>query len=248
MIALGIDIGGSGIKAAPVSLIDGVLTKKRIRFDTPQPSSPEKVMEVVSRLVQEFGWRGPVGCTFPGVVRSGVTLSAANVDKGWLGFPAQATFEERLGQRVVILNDADAAGLAELSFGAARGRNGTVLVLTLGTGLGSALFREGVLVPNTEFGHLTMYGDSAERYMTDSARKREKLSWSGWAARINEYLVITDRLLSPDYYILGGGVSNKHDKFFSYLKAGAPIVPAKLRNRAGIVGAAILADAAKTSA
>ena len=242
MLALGIDIGGSGIKAAPVSLIDGVLTRRRIRIDTPQPSTPERVIEVVAHLVQEFAWRGPIGCTFPGVVRAGRTLSAANVDKAWIGYPLQAALQERIGQAVALVNDADAAGLAELHFGAARGQMGTVLVCTLGTGLGSALFREGVLVPNTEFGHLPMYGDSAERYMTDSARRREKLGWSVWAARVNEFLALTDRLLSPDFYILGGGVSKKHEQFISHLQAGAPIVPAKLRNRAGIVGAGILAD------
>lgn len=241
MIALGIDMGGSGIKAAPVNLIDGVLTMKRLRIDTPQPSTPESVVEVVARIVQEFAWRGPIGCTFPGVVRAGQTLSAANVDKAWIGYPAQAALQERLGQSVVLVNDADAAGLAELQFGAARGQLGTVLVFTLGTGLGSALFREGVLVPNTEFGHLPMYGDSAERYMTDSARRREKLSWPVWAARVNEFLALVDRLLSPDYYIFGGGVSKRHDKFLPYLRAGAPIMPAKLRNQAGIVGAALLA-------
>ena len=242
MLALGIDMGGSGIKAAPVNLIDGVLTMKRLRIDTPQPSTPESVVEVVARASSK---------NLPGMVRSaalsrasfvqGQTLSAANVDKAWIGYPAQAALQERLGQSVVLVNDADAAGLAELQFGAARGQLGTVLVFTLGTGLGSALFREGVLVPNTEFGHLPMYGDSAERYMTDSARRREKLSWPVWAARVNEFLALVDRLLSPDYYIFGGGVSKRHDKFLPYLRAGAPIMPAKLRNQAGIVGAALLA-------
>ena len=242
MLALGIDIGGSGIKGAPVSLIDGVLIRKRIRIDTPQPSNPDNVLPVIAQIVTEFGWSGPIGCTFPGVVREGRTMSAANVDESWIGYPAKEALQDRLGQAVQLVNDADAAGLAELSFGAARGQQGTVLVLTLGTGLGSALLRRGTLVPNTEFGHLTMYGDSAERYMTDSARRREKLDWPVWAERINEYLAITDRLLSPDIYILGGGVSKKSEHFFPFLKANVPIVPAKLRNRAGIVGAAILAD------
>lgn len=248
MIALGIDIGGSGIKAAPVSLIDGVLTQKRLRIDTPNPSKPEKVMDVVANLVADFGLSGPIGCTFPGIVRKGVTHSAANVDAEWIGFPAERAFTEKLGQPVYLLNDADAAGLAEQSFGAASKQEGTILMLTLGTGLGSALIRNGILVPNTEFGHLSMYGDSAERYMTDSARRREKLSWADWASRINEYFKITDLLLSPDLYILGGGVSNKYDKFLPLLNANAPIVPARLRNRAGIVGAAIYADDLKSNA
>lgn len=239
MQALGIDIGGSGIKAAPVDISDGRLLKKRRRLDTPQPSTPARVIEVVARLVDKFDWRGPIGCTFPAVIRNGHTKSAANVDAAWLNFPAQAALAAGIGQQVALLNDADAAGLAERQYGAARGKMGTVLVFTLGTGLGSAMFRAGALVPNTELGHLTMYGDSAERYMTDSARKRENLSWQEWAARVNEYLALVDFLFSPDDYILGGGVSKKHAKFLPYLRANARISPAELRNDAGIVGAAL---------
>ena len=242
MLSFGIDIGGSGIKGAPVSLIDGILTDSRLRIATPQPSTPANVLPVVAQIVRAFNWRGPVGVTFPGIIRNGRTESAANVDESWVGYPAEQALAERLGQRVVLINDADAAGLAELSFGAARGQMGTVLVLTLGTGLGSALLHRGNLLPNTELGHLQMHGDSAERYMTNSARIRENLSWEVWAGRVNEYFAMTDFLFSPDLYILGGGISKKYDCFLPMLRANAPIIPAKLRNRAGIVGAALLAD------
>ena len=241
VIALGIDIGGSGIKAAPVNLLDGSLTQERLRMETPQPAQPETMLAAVEQLVSAFSWQGPIGCTFPGIIRNGITCSAANVAAQWIGHPTEAVLTEMLGQPVHLLNDADAAGLAEMRFGAAGEHQGTILMLTLGTGLGSALFINGTLVPNTEFGHLLMHGDSAERYMTNSARKRERLSWAEWAARINEYLTMTDHLLSPDLYILGGGVSKKHQKFLPMLAANAPILPAKLRNRAGIVGAAIYA-------
>ncbi len=237
--ALGIDIGGTGVKAAQVDLTNGRFTSQRLRVRTPQPSTPAKVLQVVFQLIGDLGWFGVIGCTFPGVVRAGVTQSAANVHKSWVGFSAQAALEARLEQPVALINDADAAGLAELQYGAARNQHGTVLVLTLGTGLGSALFCDGKLVPNTELGHLTLHGDSAENYMTDRARRRDQLSWVEWAARINEYLAMVDRLFSPDQYILGGGVSRKHEHFLPLLRANAPILPAKLRNRAGIVGAAL---------
>ena len=245
MQIFGVDIGGSGIKGAPVDLDRGDLAQERFKVLTPQPSTPKAVAEAVREVVGSFDADGPVGITFPGVVVAGRTLSAANVDKGWVGHDARAMFSDTLGRPVVVLNDADAAGVAEVAFGAGRGRKGVVLLLTLGTGIGSALFVDGALVPNTEFGHLQMHGKDAEKHASAAARDKHEWSWAQWAERLNEYLAHVEMLLSPQLIIIGGGVSRKAEKFLPLLRTErAEIVPAQLQNNAGIVGAAMGAQGA----
>lgn len=239
MPIMGIDIGGSGIKGAPVDVETGQLVQPRHRIATPQPSTPEAVAEVVAQLVHHFGYEGPVGCTFPAVVQHGVTLSAANVDNSWIGAHAQELFMQAIGHDVRVLNDGDAAGIAEMKFGAGKGRQGVVIILTFGTGIGSAIFTEGVLVPNTEFGHVQVRGKDAEHRAAARIRDEEKLSWKEWAARANEFLQYMEMLFSPDLFIIGGGVSKKYDKFGKYLSVRAELAPAQLGNDAGIVGAAL---------
>lgn len=241
MHVLGIDIGGSGIKGALVDVDKGELVTERHRIPTPQPAAPDDVADVVAEIVKHFGYEGPIGCTFPAVVKGGVTLTAANVDDGWIGIDAEGLLEEKIGQRVLVINDADAAGIAEFAFGAGYGHGGTVVVLTFGTGIGSAIFVHGRLVPNTEFGHMELNGMKAEHYAADSARKREDLSWKKWGKRVSEFLDMMDTLFSPDLYIIGGGVSKKHEKYFEYIKTTTPVLPAKMRNEAGIIGAALAA-------
>ncbi|MGI5163192.1 polyphosphate--glucose phosphotransferase [Spirillospora sp. CA-253888] len=245
MNMLGIDIGGSGIKGAPVDLASGEFTADRLRVETPHPATPSAVAAVLAEITAHFGGDGPVGVTYPGVVIGGVTLSAANVDKAWIGTDAAALFAEATGRTVTVLNDADAAGIAEMRLGAGRGRKGTVVVLTLGTGIGSALFTDGVLVPNTEFGHLEIRGKDAEHRASAKVREDHDLSWDKWAERLSEYLVHLEALISPTLIIVGGGVSKKADKFLPLIEGvRAPIVPAALVNHAGIVGAAMAADEA----
>jgi len=239
-ISFGIDIGGSGMKAAPVDLSDGELTAERYKIPTPRPATPAAMADVVAQLVAHFRWTGPVGVTFPAVVRRGVTLSAANVDKSWIGTDADAIFTKVVGNEVHVINDADAAGLAEMRYGAGRGRNGVVLVLTFGTGIGSGLFVNGVLVPNTELGHLEIDGHDAEHRAAASARDREKLSWTEWAERVEHYLRTVVMLFSPDLIIVGGGASRKADRWLPEIDVDTEVVPAALTNEAGIVGAAIL--------
>ncbi|MFE9425357.1 polyphosphate--glucose phosphotransferase [Kitasatospora sp. NPDC006697] len=240
----GVDIGGSGIKGAPVDVLAGALAQPRHKVLTPHPAEPAAVAAAVREVVEHFGHRGPVGLTFPGVVVDGHTRTAANVDQGWLELDAAGLFREALDSPVVVLNDADAAGLAELTHGAGRGQRGTVLVLTFGTGIGSALFADGVLVPNTELGHLELRGKDAEHRASSAARDRHQLSWADWAVRVDEYLDLVERLFWPQLIIIGGGVSRKHDKFLPLLKErAARVVPAELRNDAGIVGAAMAAAA-----
>lgn len=239
MKALGIDVGGSGVKAAPVDLATGEQLDKRVRIATPQPSSPEALYEVFDELVAAFGWQGPIGCTLPSVVRDGVVLTAANIDKSWIGRKAAAELEERYGTRVTVLNDADAAGIAEMRHGAARTLDGTVLLLTLGTGIGSALFRNGVLVPNTELGHLEFKGGDAEDYAAARLVKHGGLERREWATRLNEYLNHVEFILTPDHFILGGGISKRFDTYSDLLRTRATIHPATFRNRAGIIGAAL---------
>ncbi|WP_441250447.1 polyphosphate--glucose phosphotransferase [Kitasatospora sp. McL0602] len=242
----GVDIGGSGIKGAPVDLARGVLAQERHKVLTPHPASPEAVVAAVREVVQHFDHHGPVGLTFPGVVVGGHTRTAANVDKGWIGLDAAGLFRESLDLPAVVLNDADAAGLAEITHGAGRGRDGVVLVLTFGTGIGSALFVDGALVPNTELGHLEMRGKDAERRASAAARERHELTWAEWAVRVDEYLDLVERLFSPQLIVIGGGASRKHDKFLPLLSPReAEVVPAVLRNDAGIVGAAMAAAAAR---
>ncbi|MFJ1794352.1 polyphosphate--glucose phosphotransferase [Kitasatospora griseola] len=241
----GVDIGGSGIKGAPVDLDRGVLAQERHKVLTPHPSGPDAVIDAVCEVVRHFDHHGPVGLTFPGVVVDGRTRTAANVDKGWIGLDAAARFGEALGMPATVVNDADAAGLAEVTHGAGRGRSGVVLLLTFGTGIGSALFSDGVLVPNTELGHLEMRGKDAERRASSAAKERHDLSWPQWAGRVDEYLDLVEMLFSPQLVIVGGGVSRKHEKFLPLLKdRRAEVVPARLRNDAGIVGAAMAASRA----
>jgi polyphosphate glucokinase len=242
MDVLGIDIGGSGIKGAPVDLAAGRFAADRLRIETPQPSAPKPVAEVVRTIVEHFDWSGPVGVTFPGVVVGGITRTAANVDKRWIGLDADALFTEAAGCPVTVLNDADAAGVAEMTFGAGKGRGGVVLVLTFGTGIGSALFMDGTLVPNTELGHLELDGKDAEHRASAQVREVKELSWEKWAERVEGYLRHIDTLFSPALILIGGGVSKKSDKFLPLIDGvTAEVAPAALHNDAGIIGAAMAA-------
>ena len=241
MEILGIDIGGSGIKGAPVDVGTGLLVAERHRLPTPQPSAPGAVADTVAEIVRHFQWTGPVGCTFPAVIKNGVAYSAANVDEAWIGTNGQKLLSKKTKCPVRLLNDADAAGLAEMRFGAGRGKSGVVFVLTFGTGIGSALFVDGRLVPNTELGHIEIRGKDAERRASDRAREQKGLSWKKWAARVDEYLNALERLFSPDLFIIGGGASKYHRQFLPRLTVRAKIVPARLLNEAGIVGAALAA-------
>jgi len=241
--ALGIDIGGSGIKGAPVDLATGKLLAERFRIDTPQPATPKAVAETVGRVAANFTWSGPVGVTFPGVVTHGIVHTAANMDPGWVGIDAAKLFAPLLDldqhEQVQVLNDADAAGLAEIAHGAGRGQDGVVLLLTFGTGIGSALFLDGRLVPNTELGHLEIRGKDAEDRASAKVKEDKDLSWGKWAGRVDEYLNHVEALFSPDLVIIGGGVSKNPDKFLPMLDLRARVVAATLANAAGIVGAAL---------
>ncbi|MET9432245.1 MULTISPECIES: polyphosphate--glucose phosphotransferase [unclassified Streptomyces] len=244
MNVFGVDIGGSGIKGAPVDLERGDLTEARHKVLTPQPATPDDVAGCVAEVVAHFGWSGPVGVTFPGVVTGSTIRTAANVDKGWIDVDAAALIRDRLdgSPPVTVLNDADAAGVAEMTFGAGRGRKGTVIVLTLGTGIGSAVFTDGHLVPNTELGHLELDGHEAEKRASTKVKDDKDLSWEEWAHRVQKYLAHVEMLFSPELFILGGGVSRKAEKFLPLIKhVRAEVVPAQLQNNAGIVGAAMAA-------
>jgi polyphosphate glucokinase len=244
MQIFGVDIGGSGIKGAPVDLDKGDLAAERFKVLTPHPATPDGVADGVQQVVEHFGWTGPVGLTFPGVVTGGATVrTAANVDKSWVDTDARALFADRLGGLpVTVVNDADAAGIAEMSFGAGKGRKGTVILLTFGTGIGSAVFTDGVLVPNTELGHLELHGHDAEKRASSKAKEDEDLSWEHWAHRVQKYLAHVEMLFSPELFIIGGGVSRKAAKFLPHVEGiRAEIVPAELQNNAGIVGAAMRA-------
>ncbi|MCO8271221.1 ROK family protein [Actinoplanes sp. TRM 88003] len=243
MAILGIDIGGSGVKGAPVDTARGELLAERYRVPTPQPSDVTSVVEAVAEVAAQFeGQFDRVGITFPGVVVDGVTRSAANVDKSWLDAPAAQLFTERLGQPVSVLNDADAAGVAEVAFGAGRDQAGLIMMLTFGTGIGSALFLDGTLIPNTEFGHLELDGHDAETRASDRAREQDDMSWEKWAGRVRRYLSHVEMLLSPRLFIIGGGVSKKSDRFLPLIDIRTPMVPATLLNNAGIIGAARVAE------
>lgn len=243
MDILGIDIGGSGIKGAPVNIETGEMLAPRQRIPTPQPPRPETIAEVVAQVTKLFSWNGPIGCGFPAVIRNGVAYTAANVSKKWIGADAASLFAAATGCPVCVVNDADAAGLAEMTFGAGRGRMGVVLIVTVGTGLGTALFTDGHLVPNTELGHIELGGREAETFASDAARKREKLSWKKWAKRFNLYLNMLEKLLWPDLIILGGGTSKEFEAFRPEIQVQAEIVPAQMLNEAGIIGAALAAKA-----
>ncbi len=247
MKILGIDIGGSGIKGALVDMKKGRLATKRVRIPTPTPSTPQAVGDVVRQIVAEFDYSGPLGVGFPAAIIGGVVKTAANVDDAWIGYEAERKLSKATGSAVTFINDADAAGLAEMRFGAGQGQDGVVFVFTLGTGIGSSLYSDGVLVPNTELGHLFLPGQTqdAEHRAAERVRSAERLSWEAWAARLDEYLHHVYGLFWPDLIILGGGVSKKHEKFISHLTVPTAVVPARLRNEAGIVGAALAAAEAR---
>ena len=244
MHALGIDIGGSGIKGAPVNADTGEFITERHRIETPSPSTPEAVCDAIEEIVKRYSWQGrPVGCGFPGITRNGVIYSAANVDKSWMEVDAAKLFSEQTGCPVTIVNDADAAGIAEMTLGAGKGRMGVTFVLTLGTGIGTALFTDGRLVPNVELGHLKLNGTDAELQCSAAARKRDKLKWPAWAERFNVFLNELEALFSPDLFILGGGISKKTHKYVPLLDVNAEIIPAEFLNQAGIIGAAMSTQA-----
>ncbi|MEM9492829.1 MAG: ROK family protein [Myxococcota bacterium] len=238
---LGIDVGGTGIKGAPVDVTRGELVAERFRLLTPQPATPNAVAAVVAEIARHFDYSGPIGCGFPAAIRDGRALTASNIDDSWLGTDARALFEEATGCRVVVANDADVAGLAEMRLGAGRERQGTVLVVTLGTGIGTALFASGHLVPNTELGHLEVQGHEAEKWASAAVREAKELSWKKWARRLDIYFNALHAYLWPELIIIGGGVSKKHEKFIPRLTVPTEIVPAQLRNEAGIIGAALYA-------
>lgn len=246
MTILGIDIGGSGVKGAPVDTARGELLDERFRVPTPQPADVESVVDAVAEVAAKFEGYDSVGVTFPGVVVDGVTRTAANVHKSWIDAPAAQLFTERLGKPVTVLNDADAAGAAEVAFGAGRDQSGLIMMVTLGTGIGTALFLDGVLLPNTELGHLEIDGKDAELIAADRVREAEDMSWEKYAHRVSKYLRHVEMLLSPRLFIIGGGVSKKADKYFPLLEIRTPVVAATLLNNAGIIGAAVSAEQATT--
>lgn len=241
--ALGIDIGGTGIKGGLVDLESGHLLSDRIKYATPDGGHPGDILDVVETIVETLDEADlPLGITFPAVISHGSTMSAANVSADWIGFPAEEMFSRSLNRPVHFVNDADAAGLAEVTYGAAKGAHGLVLVITLGTGIGSALISDGVLVPNTELGHLEIDGEDAERRASSVAREREGLTFEQWGLRLTRYFSHLERLFSPDLFVIGGGVSKQSEEFFPFIDVHTPISPAALRNNAGIVGGALFAS------
>lgn len=241
MHCLGIDIGGSGIKGAIVDVQSGQLVSERLRLTTPSPATPQAVAETTAELVRQLNWQGPIGCGFPAVIVGGVARTAANIDESWIGTDVAATLSAATGCPCYVINDADAAGIAEMRFGSGKDRTGSVILLTLGTGIGSAFFIDGILYPNTELGHLRLKADFAERYASAAVRKNESLGWKTWGKRLNKFFAQVERLFSPDLIIIGGGVSRRSEKFFPYLEVHAELVPAQLLNQAGIIGAACAA-------
>ncbi len=242
MQALGIDIGGSGIKGAPVDIKTGKLLAERIRIPTPKGAKPKAVSLVVAEIAQSFKWKGPIGVGFPAPIKHGVAMMAANVSEKWVGVNADELISSITGCKCHVGNDADVAGMAEMSFGAGKGEHGTVIMITLGTGIGSAIFFNGHLIPNTEFGHMQIDGQDAEHRASDAARQREDMSWKKYAKRLNEYLNEMEKLFWPDLFIIGGGISKQHEKFLPLLKLQSKIVPAQFQNEAGIVGAALFSQ------
>jgi len=244
MHVLGIDVGGSGIKGAPVDTETGDLLAERIRIKTPTNAEPQPVADVVAEIARSFKWTGSIGIGFPAPIKSGIAMMAANVSDKWVGTNADDLFTKTSGCDCTLINDADAAGLAEMRFGAGRGQPGTVIMLTLGTGIGTAIFHRGNLLPNTEFGHLDMLGRDAEHRVSDAARQRDELTWKKYAKRFNRYLKEMEKLFWPDLFIVGGGISKESERYLPLLRIQTPIIPAQLLNQAGIVGAAL---AARTS-
>nr|WP_321357249.1 ROK family protein [uncultured Draconibacterium sp.] len=239
MEVLGIDFGGSGIKGAIVDTKTGELVTERHRIETPQPATPDAVAEVMAQLTDHFNWKGKVGVGVPAVVKNGVMLTAANIDKSWIGQKVNKQLSEKTGCEVECVNDADAAGIAEIHFGAGAKEKGMVFLLTVGTGIGTVIFIDKHLVPNLELGHLEFKGKTIERYSADSVRKRKDLSWEEWGTRFNNALDYYDKMFNPNLFIIGGGVSKKMDKFEDCIKLETPVVPAEMQNNAGIIGAAL---------
>jgi polyphosphate glucokinase len=239
---LGIDVGGSGIKGAPVNVQTGELTGERLRIKTPQPATPEAMTDTMAEIAKHFNWKGKIGVGFPAVVKQGTMYTAANVDPSWIGTNGQALIEKTTGCPVSIINDADAAGLAELRFGAGKGKMGSVMMITLGTGIGVGYYVDGRLVPNTELGHLIVDGKDIETRASAGVREKKDLSWKKWGKLLTEYFHELERLLWPDLFIIGGGVSDEFDKLAPYIEIQTPIVPAQMLNLAGIVGAALAAE------
>ena len=246
MHILGIDVGGSGIKGAPVDIETGKLLAERIRIKTPKGAEPKPVAEVAARIASSFSWSGPIGIGFPAPIKSGVAMMAANISQEWVGINADELFTAVTGCPCKVGNDADVAGLAEMKFGAGKGLTGTIIILTLGTGIGTAIFYNGQLLPNTEFGHLEIKGRDAEHRASDAARQRDGLSWKKYAKKLNRYLVTMEKLFWPDLFIIGGGISKEHEKFIPLLSVQTKVVPAQLQNEAGIVGAALFNQGAVT--
>jgi polyphosphate glucokinase len=238
---IGVDIGGTGIKGAAVDVAKGDLATERVRLLTPSPATPDAVADVVAELFDKIGVDGPAGITMPAVIRGGVVETASNIDHAWIGVNAVELFSRTTGRAVTVVNDADAAGLAEVRYGAGRDASGVVVMVTLGTGIGSALFVDGALVPNTELGHLPLHKGDAEDWAAESVREHEDLSWKQYAHRLQKYLELVEKLLWPQLIIIGGGISKKADKFLPRIELGTQVVPAQLRNEAGIVGAGVLA-------
>jgi polyphosphate glucokinase len=234
------------MKAAIVDTRTGKLLSERHRIKTPQPATPEAMAKVFGRLVKQFAWRGPIGCGMPGPVKDGRIMTANNIDKSWLGAVAHKLFSKACGQPVVVMNDADAAALAEMTFGAGRKTKGVVVLITLGTGIGSAMFHDGVLIPNTELGQIEIGGKNAEKLASARARKQNNMSWKKWAKRVAKYVETIEQLVWPDLIIIGGGVSKRSEKFIPRITTRAKVVPARMRNEAGIVGAALAATISTT--
>lgn len=246
-LACGIDIGGSGIKGAVVNLDTGKLVADRSKVPTPRPATPKKMAKAVAEVIRQTGWTGPVGVAFPAVIADGVALSAANIDRSWIGTNVEERFSEAIGVPVKALNDADAAGVTEARFGVARGVSGLVVMTTLGTGIGTALLYNGTLIPNSELGHMEIDGGDAEKAASAAAKDRENLDWKAWAERLQRYYSALEAYLTPDLFVVGGGVSRRAEKFLPLLELRAPIVAATFENEAGIVGAALrLAESGMT--
>jgi len=240
-LVVGVDIGGTGIKAAPVDIATGELAAERIRLPTPSPATPQAVAAAVDGVLKEIGMAGPVGVAVPAVVRGGIVETASHIDTAWIGIDAADFFSRVTGRATAVLNDADAAGVAEVRFGAGRGQAGVVAVITLGTGIGSALFTDGTLVPNSELGHLPLHHGRAEEWAAESVRQRDHVSWEKYARRLQACLELVQGVLWPQLFIIGGGISNVAHEFLPLIDLRTPIVPAQLRNHAGIIGAAMRA-------
>ncbi len=244
MQLLGIDIGGTGIKGAPVNVETGTLLAERVRIPTPQPATPDAVIGTIKELVQQFNWDGPIGCGFPAAIKNETVMTAANIDNSWIGISATTYMSERVGCPIHLINDVDAAGYCEMAFGAGKGNDGVVIVVAAGTGIGTAIFTNNQLLPNTELGHLKMRGDSAEKFASNAARKNEGIKIEAWARRFSEYLNYLEALFWPDLFVLGGGISKKYDSYAHALTIKTRMVPAQNLNNAGIIGAALAAKEA----